>query len=514
MARRDEKQQLKSSASQEPPAGEQAASGVESLPDEIAAQLKPDQIVLQPFYHDLRNEIVDPKRVRVESAYFWEKWVPRLGPVLSILIMKLRQHCYYNKQTKERRDWCFPTQETLAREVGVSIDTIQRALDPRKNPLVSLFVTRQYRSRYDPVRGCTVRTSSLYQVAMDDPLIPEDEARLLEMAADRLQAAQTSSPPLSQTEEQQAHKEPARRKKARIKPQDAALQPEEPVKPQNAALSNENAVKPQIAALHDDSVKPQSASLHATANCGKEEIPQETQNITTTTTTARANSNTDAASEQDTGPAQVIALFAAANQRSVSVLERESLERLVSQYGLEQVLAAIREAVEAGSAFVAPRRIERICERWKTAPDRPAVPVQPAPRNMHTRKRDTGYIPNTGPQAVLPGFEDVTNAPEPTETDLGDDAQGDEDAPVITPGSEKRARQIWRIVLDEMQHEVPAAQISAWLQPVHTLGLDAQGNLVVRCRNSYSRQWVEQHYVEKLRQILIRNGVASGISIV
>lgn len=513
MARRDEKAQLKSNATQEQPSGEQASPLLESLPDEVAAQLKPDQIVLQPFYHDLRNEIVDPKRVRVESAYFWEKWVPRLGPVLSILIMKLRQHCYYNKQTKERRDWCFPTQETLAREVGVSIDTIQRALDPRKNPLVSLFVTRQYRSRYDPVRGCTVRTSSLYQVAMDDPLIPEDEARLLEMAADRLQAAQTSSPTLSQTEAQPAHKEPARRKKTRVKPQDAALQPEEPVKPQIAALSNEDAVKPQIAALHDDSVKPQSASLHATAICGKEEIPQETQNITTTTTNTRTPTNTDAHDTPDANTEQVIALFAAANQRSVSQLEREALERLVLQYGLEAVQAAIREAVEAGSAFVAPRRIERICERWKTASDQPAKPVQHAHRSTRTRRRDSGYIPNTIPQAVLPGFEDVAGLPESVAADSDDDTQVDGNVPPITPGSEKRARQIWRIVLDEMQQEVPAAQVSAWLQPVQVLGLDAHGNLAIRCQNSYSRQWVEQHYVEKIQQILLKNGVASGITI-
>jgi len=151
----------------------------------------PEAIELQPFYHDVKNTIVQPKQVVVGTRYFWEKWAPRLGPTLTVLIVRLRMHCYYNQATQERRDWCFPTQQTLAQEAGISRWTVMREL---KRPEARQFVRVQYRSRYDPTRHQTVRISSLYHVAMDDPLIEEDRGKaaallatdhLLQQAEDR-----------------------------------------------------------------------------------------------------------------------------------------------------------------------------------------------------------------------------------------------------------------------------------------------------------------------------------------
>ncbi|HEX6513700.1 MAG TPA: hypothetical protein VF157_15460 [Chloroflexota bacterium] len=159
------------------------------LRDESAAAA--EAIELQPFYHYVKNEIVRPKQIVVGTRYFWEKWAPRLGPTLTVLVVRLRMHCYYNQATQERRDWCFPTQQTLAEEVGISRWTVMREL---KKPDARLFVRVQYRSRYDPVRRQTVRISSLYHVAMDDPLVEEDRGRaavllaagpLLQQAEDR-----------------------------------------------------------------------------------------------------------------------------------------------------------------------------------------------------------------------------------------------------------------------------------------------------------------------------------------
>jgi hypothetical protein len=150
-----------------------------------------DAIELQPFYHHVKNTIVRPKQIVVGTRYFWEKWAPRLGPTLTVLIVRLRMHCYYNQATQERRDWCFPTQQTLAEEIGVSRWTVMREL---KKPEARRFVRVQYRSRYDDTRHQTIRISSLYHVAMDDPLIEEDHGRaaallaaghLLDGAADR-----------------------------------------------------------------------------------------------------------------------------------------------------------------------------------------------------------------------------------------------------------------------------------------------------------------------------------------
>lgn len=139
-----------------------------------------DAIELQPFYHHVKNTIVRPKRIVVGTRYFWEKWAPRLGPTLSVLVVRLRMHCYYNQATQERRDWCFPTQQTLAEEVGVSRWTVMREL---KKPEARRFVRVQYRSRYDDARRQTVRISSLYHVAMDDPLVEEDHGRAAALLA-------------------------------------------------------------------------------------------------------------------------------------------------------------------------------------------------------------------------------------------------------------------------------------------------------------------------------------------
>ena len=139
-----------------------------------------ESIELQPFYHDVKNTIVQPKQVVVGTRYFWERWAPRLGPTLTVIIVRLRMHCYYNQATQERRDWCFPTQQPLAEEAGVSRWTVMREL---KRQEARQFIRVQYRSKYDPARRQTVRISSLYHVAMDDPLVEEDRGKAAALLA-------------------------------------------------------------------------------------------------------------------------------------------------------------------------------------------------------------------------------------------------------------------------------------------------------------------------------------------
>lgn len=170
--------------SQHDDSASQAGAELLAALDDVAPQgddPEGDRIELKPFYYDLKNEIVKPQNVVVGTRYFWDKWAPRMGPTLTVLIVRLRMHCYFNQRTQERRDWCFPTQETLATEIGVSRWTVMREL---RTPWAKKFVRVQYRSRYDPERQRTVRTSSLYHVAMDDPLVPEDEAQLAAAAAE------------------------------------------------------------------------------------------------------------------------------------------------------------------------------------------------------------------------------------------------------------------------------------------------------------------------------------------
>jgi hypothetical protein len=151
-----------------------------------------DKLVLLPFYHELENEVKQPDRVRLQTDYFWRKWAPKLGPTLTVLVITLRSYCYYNKLTKERRDWCYPEQKTLADNIGVSVDTVQREL---KKQIARHFVTREPRYRYDERLKRPVRTADTYHIAMDDPLTPEDLQEVANMAKNRLENGETDSKP-------------------------------------------------------------------------------------------------------------------------------------------------------------------------------------------------------------------------------------------------------------------------------------------------------------------------------
>ncbi len=64
--------------------------------------------------------------------------------------------------------------------MGVSVDTIARAL---KGQLAKVFIRVEPRYRYDPHRKKKLRTSPVYHIAMDDPLLPDDAAAIHELLA-------------------------------------------------------------------------------------------------------------------------------------------------------------------------------------------------------------------------------------------------------------------------------------------------------------------------------------------
>jgi len=136
-----------------------------------------DGLELHPVYLDIKNEIIVPEKVAVISQYFLDNWAPRLGPTLTLLIIRLRRYCYYNKLTKEKRDWCYPKHDTLAEEIGVSRWTVIREL---QKPMAKHFIKREKRYTYDTRLKKKIRTSDMYYITMDEPLIPEDHERLKE----------------------------------------------------------------------------------------------------------------------------------------------------------------------------------------------------------------------------------------------------------------------------------------------------------------------------------------------
>ena len=143
-----------------------------------------DTIALQEAYANLYNEIVKPDRVFVATQYFRKKWMPLLGPSLAWVIIALRQHCYWSRETGEKRDWCLISQDELATEAGISVATLKRLLKQEYADRFIIEVSHRY--RYDPKKRKQVRKKSRYRIRMDDPLLPEDEALLREKLAQQL----------------------------------------------------------------------------------------------------------------------------------------------------------------------------------------------------------------------------------------------------------------------------------------------------------------------------------------
>lgn len=151
-------------------------------------QLPPEEqrrrILIQPFYPDVKNEIVQPDRVTVQSRYFWERWARILGPLDTVLFLRLRQYCYWNRDTGEKRDWCFPSQSTLAEEVGIdNPKTVALALARLE---LHGLLRREPQYRYDPVLRKKLRTTDKYHVLMEDPLTPDDVPQAFVKAAERM----------------------------------------------------------------------------------------------------------------------------------------------------------------------------------------------------------------------------------------------------------------------------------------------------------------------------------------
>ena len=134
------------------------------------------------------NEIVEPDRVFVGAQYFREEWLPLLGRTTWLLILELRQRCYYDrreknlqKRKKKSRDTCKVTLAELGAAVGVSVSTVRRALfpeDPEAAVLVGEFIievatVRRYSSR----QGREVNETTMWKIRLDEPLTPADRKK-------------------------------------------------------------------------------------------------------------------------------------------------------------------------------------------------------------------------------------------------------------------------------------------------------------------------------------------------
>ncbi len=150
-----------------------------------------DSAALVGTYGDLYNSIARPERKYAVSHYLRTRWAPLLGAARFWFVIALRQRCFWNG----KQDWCIVDMETLARESGLSLRTINRIVAASDEPagadegdgseivddrdgLVAWFFDKRHRRRYDRHVGRTVNAPNRYHVLLDDPLTPADQAAL------------------------------------------------------------------------------------------------------------------------------------------------------------------------------------------------------------------------------------------------------------------------------------------------------------------------------------------------
>ena len=143
--------------------------------------LSADRMEIQPGYHTAREEILRPDRQESETAYFWDKWAPRLGASAVLLIVRMRQACRRAGYSNERESAVTLSYEEIGRFCGMSASTVKRLFAQDE---VRRFIRKEAQMR-DSTLG-RVDAPNRYVVMMTDPLVPEDEALLRDRMADRL----------------------------------------------------------------------------------------------------------------------------------------------------------------------------------------------------------------------------------------------------------------------------------------------------------------------------------------
>ena len=151
----------------------------------------PDQNVRITHYHQSAvNSVTRPERLTHTSHYFLDRWMPRLGPTATAIVLALRRSGFLDRRTGEERDELAMSSQKLALAAGISVATLFREMGndektgkPR-NPALHQFVQKRRRSHRDHT-GQLRQEESVYWVSMDDPVHPDDWPLVAKAALER-----------------------------------------------------------------------------------------------------------------------------------------------------------------------------------------------------------------------------------------------------------------------------------------------------------------------------------------
>jgi hypothetical protein len=190
----------------------------------------------------------------------------------------------------------------------------------------------------------------------------------------------------------------------------------------------------------------------------------------------------------DDGPGRAAALvaFAEANSRQASAAEERLLGGIAAEVatdrGWELVTAAIYEAVDSGSAYVAPKRVREIVRRWLRDGEAPAGESSEAP----VVERARGAV-GSGEAA---SDERATTAGEPfwiDEAGLGSES-------------------LWAAVVDlvEQSGVIRPAEVHDYLKPAVLLGRSGEATLRLGVAHELARQRIERRWRTSLEDAIAR----------
>ena len=244
--------------------------------------------------------------------------------------------------------------------------------------------------------------------------------------------------------------------------------------------------------------------------------------VKTTTTTEGDADDFGSGAPPDASRSEAITtrLFEEANARASTPAERRMLRNLAGQFadaatrdgmtGWHWVALAIDDAVAAGSAFVAPRRIREILNRWERdgvpaeyvdSASRPSDDASQTGRESVTSEGPVGHRSGRdGSLAQAPGVDEPRRDPVP-------------DAFVIDECG-MTSRQVWSAVLGDLQYGsatgsaagggIGRTDIDTWLRDSAIAGRGAGGAVVIGVPHEIARRRAAGRYLGELRRAVSR----------
>lgn len=298
------------------------------------------------------------------------------------------------------------------------------------------------------------------------------------------------------------------------------------------SVADSNKGSPSDVAPTNEGSNPVSPTVVAPVNTGGPTFVAETNTTyyqDKTTTTTRDGDAPSAYGENVFDPSsapgdlpnreRTLRRFSEANGREPTAAERKILSDLAERFDLAArecghpdlasgwawVAAAIYEAVDSGSAYVAPKRVREILLRW----EREGVPgAQPAPAPDRSVRPANARRRTPSPQQPEPfAPKETVRQPDRPAADPESATDGSFAPPVIPVGAGLNSLQLWPLVLAHLQQDgLPASELELWLRPAVVLAVEPgerHDTIVLGAPNRSAAVRIEQRFGHRIEQVLV-----------